>query len=126
VLKSIAVFGVLALAAQGASTSLAAQTGSTVTSAELESAVLAAPATNQAAVRHFLEDAQVTEVARRMGVQAADLATSVGMLDEATLSQVADRTRAAERNLAGGRNDTVVISTTAIIIGLLILILLLK
>ena len=42
-LKSVAVFGVLALAALGASKPIAAQTRSTVSSTELESAVLARP-----------------------------------------------------------------------------------
>jgi len=52
----------------------------------------------------------------------SELAAIVSTLDEATLSQLADRTRAADRDLAGG--DQIVISTTVIIIILLILILL--
>lgn len=124
-LKSVAVFGVLALAALGASAPLAAQARSAVSSAELESAVLAAPATNQAAVQRFLQDERVTGVASRMGVRTATLAADVSMLDEATLSQVADRTRAANRDLAGG-SQNIVISATALIIILLVLILLLN
>jgi len=124
VLKSIAVSGILALATLGASAPLAAQTRSAVSSTELESAVLKAPATNRETVQRFLRDSRVTEIAKKMGIQTADLAAGVSTLDEATLSQVAERTRAADRDLAGG--DTVVISTTVIIIVLLILILLLK
>ena len=124
-LKSIAVLGILALATPGASAPLAAQGRSAVSSAELESAVLSAPAANQAAVQRFLQDDRVTEVASRMGVRTADLAAGISTLDEATLSQVAERTRAADRDLAGG-DDKIIISTTAIIIALLIIILLVK
>lgn len=124
-LKSLAISGILVLATLGASAPLAAQARSAVSSAELESAVLTSPAPNQAAVQSFLQDARVTEAASRMGVSTADLAAGASTLDESTLNQWAERTRAADRGLAGG-SDTVVISTTAIIIGLLILILLLK
>jgi hypothetical protein len=122
VLKLIAVSGILALATLGASTPLAAQARSAVSSTELDSAVLKAPATNQETVQRFLRDSTVREIATKLGIQAADLAASVSMLDEAMLNQVADRTRAAERDLAGG--DQLVISTTVVIIILLILILL--
>ena len=125
-LKHIAVVGFLALATLGPSAPLAAQARSAVSSAELESAVLTAPAANQAAVQRFLQDDRVTEAASSMGIRTAALAARVSMLDEATLDQVAERTRAAYRDLAGGGHSTVVISTTAIIIGLLILILVLK
>lgn len=121
-LKLIAVSGILALATLGASTPLAAQARSAVSSTELDSAVLKAPATNQETVQRFLRDSTVREIATKLGIQAADLAASVSMLDEAMLNQVADRTRAAERDLAGG--DQLVISTTVVIIILLILILL--
>jgi hypothetical protein len=73
-------------------------------------------------VQRFLQDDRVTEAASRMGVRTADLAAGVSTLDEAALSQVAERTRAADRDLAGG-GETVIISTTAIIIILLVLIL---
>jgi hypothetical protein len=122
VLKSIAVSGILALATLGPSVPLAAQTRSAVSSIELDSAVLNAPATNREIVQRFLRDSRVTAVATKMGIRTVDLAAGVSMLDDATLSQVAERTRAADRDLAGG--DTVVISTTVIIIVLLILILL--
>lgn len=121
-LKLIAVTGILALATLGASAPLAAQTRSAVSSTELESAVLKAPATNQETVQRFLRDSRVTAVATKLGIRTADLAAVVSTLDEVTLSQVADRTRAADRDLAGG--DQVVISTTVIIIVLLVLILL--
>jgi hypothetical protein len=121
-MKFIAVSGILALVSLGASAPLAAQTRSAVSSTELESAVLKAPATNQETVQRFLQDSRVTKVATKLGIRPADLAAVVSTLDEATLKQVADRTRAADRDLAGG--DQIIISTTVIIIILLILILL--
>lgn len=121
-LKFIAFAGVLSLAALGASTPLAAQTRSGVSSTELEAAVLKAPATNKETVQRFLRDSRVSEIAATLGIQSAGLAAMVGTLDEATLSQVADRTRAADRNLAGG--DQIIVSTTVVIIVLLVLILL--
>jgi len=123
VLKSLAVLGSLVLVAVGASAPLAAQARSAVSSAELQSAVLTAPASNQATVQRFLQDDRVIAAASRMGVRTADLAAGVSTLDETTLDQVAERTRAADFNLAGGGHETVVISTTAIIIILLVLIL---
>jgi hypothetical protein len=123
VLKIFAVSGILALATLGLSTSLAAQTRSTVSSADLETAVTTAPATNQAEIQRFLQDPRVIAVASGMGVRTSDLAVGVSRLDEATLSQIAAKTRAVDPALAGG--STVVITTTVIIIALLILIVLL-
>lgn len=121
-LKLIAVSAIVMLTTAGASAPVAAQTRSAVSITELESAVLKAPAPNQKAVQRFLQDSRVNEVAAKMGIQTSELAAIVSTLDEATLSQLADRTRAADRDLAGG--DQIVISTTVIIIILLILILL--
>lgn len=121
-LKLIAVSAIALFATMGATTPLAAQTRSAVSSTELEAAVTRAPAANQEAVQRFLQDSRVTEIATKLGIKTADLAAAVRMLDEGTLSQVADRTRAADRDLAGG--DQIIISTTVIIIVLLILILL--
>lgn len=121
-LKLIIVSAFAVLATVGATTPLAAQTRSAVSSAELEAAVVKAPAANQEAVQRFLRDTRVTEVAAKLGIQTVELAAAVRTLEEGTLSQVAERTRAADRNLAGG--DQVIVSTTAIIIVLLVLILL--
>jgi hypothetical protein len=123
VLKFILIPGVLALATLGAIAPLAAQSRSAVSSTELDSAVLAtAPSTNQATVQRFLQDSRVADVASGMGMRTADLAAGVSTLNEAMLSQLAEQTRAADRELAGG--EAVVISTTAIVIVLLIIILL--
>ena len=122
-LKFILIPGVLALATLGAIAPLAAQSRSAVSSTELDSAVLAtAPSTNQATVQRFLQDSRVADVASGMGMRTADLAAGVSTLNEAMLSQLAEQTRAADRELAGG--EAVVISTTAIVIVLLIIILL--
>jgi hypothetical protein len=123
VLKSIALFGVLTVAMLGGSAPLAAQSRSGVSSTDLESAVITAPAPNQAAVQQFLQDERVIGVASSMGVSAADLANRVSTLDESTLSQVAERTRAADFNLAGG-DQTIVLGTTAILLIIIIVILL--
>jgi hypothetical protein len=123
VLKSVAVLGILAFASLGLSAPLAAQARSTVSSTELESAVVAAPAANQAAVQHFLQNEQVIGVAKSMGVNTTELAGRVSAMDEASLNQVAERTRAADLNLAGG-DQTIVLGTTAILLIIIIIILL--
>ncbi len=104
-LKSVAVLGALALVTLGMSAPLAAQSQSAVSSSELESAVLSAPATNQATVQNFLQNDQVIGVANSMGVSTADLAVRVSTMDEASLSQVAERTRAAEAGSGGWRPE---------------------
>ena len=121
-LKLIVVSAFALLAAAGATTPLAAQTRSAVSSTELETAVTRAPAANQEAVQRFLRDSRVNEIAAKLGIKTADLAAAVRTLDEGTLSQVADRTRASDRDLAGG--DQIIVSTTVVIIVLLVLILL--
>lgn len=121
VLKLMVLSAFAVLATVGATSPLEAQTRSAVSSAELEAAVIKTPAANQAAVQRFLRDGRVNEIAAKLGIRTADLAAAVRTLDESTLSQVADRTRAADRNLAGG--DQIIVSTTVVIIVLLILIL---
>ena len=122
-LKAVAAAGILSLALMGAPASLVAQTRSAVSGSELESAVLTAPAPNQAAVQRFLQNDRVATVATSMGVRATDLAAGVSRLDEATLSQLAERTRAADLGLAGG-DGKVVLGTTAFLLIIIIIILL--
>ena len=121
-LKYIAVLGMLGL---GTPLALSAQARSAVSGADLESAVLRSPATNQAAVQQFLRDDRVVEAAAGIGVNAADLATRASRLDDATLRQVAARTRADDRGLAGG-DQKVVLGTTAILLIIIIIILLVR
>jgi hypothetical protein len=123
VLKFVAVLGILGLATLSTSAPLAAQTPSAVSSSDLESAVLASPASNQASVQAFLQNDQVIGVANGMGVSTTDLAARISTMDEASLSQVADRTRAADLGLAGG-DQTIVLGTTAILLIIIIVILL--
>ncbi len=122
-LKYVAVFGILALATLSTSAPLAAQAQSGVSSSDLESAVVSAPATNQATVQNFLQNEQVIQAAKGMGVNTAELSARVSTMDEGSLSQVAERTRAADRALAGG-DQTVVIGTTALLLIIIIVILL--
>jgi hypothetical protein len=113
----------LAAAGLGLTAPLHAQGRSAITTAELEAAVTVRPAGTRQAVRDFLALPQVQKVADRMGVSTADLSAGVAGLDQASLDRIARQTAVGDRTLAGGAN-TIVISTTAIIIGLLILILL--
>ena len=122
-LKFVTVLGILGLATLSTSAPLAAQAPSAVSSSELESAVLSSPASNQAAVQAFLQNDQVINVAKGMGVSTTDLANRVSTMDEASLSQVAERTRAADLGLAGG-DQKIVIGTTALLLIIIIVILL--
>lgn len=101
---------------------LAAQSRSAVSSADLNAAVTDARSANQATLLQFLQNDKVIATAKDMGASAEQLSAKVATLDDATLSQLAERTRAADLGLAGGA-EYVVLSTTVIIIILLILIL---
>ncbi len=105
---------------------LSAQQRSTLNRADLDAAVMAHAAQrdrNQADVQRFLQSDAVRRVAKGMGVEASDLQDRVATLDGPALQSLADQTRAAERQLAGG--DVIVISSTVVIIALLIIILIL-
>jgi hypothetical protein len=115
----------VATAGLGLAAPLHAQGRCALTSAELEAAVTTRPAGTREAVRDFLAIPQVQKVADRMGVSTAELSAGVATLDQSSLDRIAQLGVVADRPLAGGDN-TIVISTTAIIIGLLILILLVK
>jgi ApbE superfamily uncharacterized protein (UPF0280 family) len=65
----------------------------------------------------------VRGVASRMGIDPSELDGAIAALQGRQLSDAARQARAVERQLAGG--DAIVISTTAVIIGLLVLILIL-
>lgn len=89
--------------------------------AALQQHTSAAAADRQAVLR-VLDQAQVKEVAGRMGVDLRQAKGAVATLDGAQLAQVSAQARAVDQALAGGAS-TVVISTTTIIIALLVLIL---
>lgn len=121
--KRVSLYLSLTVAALGLAAPLAAQGRSAVSTAELDAAVSARPAANGDAVRTLLASPQAQRIAARMGIKPVELSARVAGLDQASLSLLAERARVSQRDLAGGSN-TIVISTTAVIIGLLILILL--
>lgn len=120
--KQLVTLGLLVVGSVGLSAPLAAQGRSAVSGAELNAAVAARPAGNRETVQRWLQTDRVTATAARMGVNTASLTTQVAALDDATLGSLAAQARADERQLAGG-DSKIVISTTAVIIALLILIL---
>ena len=80
-------------------------------------------ADDREAIRRLLEIEQVREVAEGAGLDLKRAATSVAALDDAEVGLIAAQARAVNDVLTGGQS-TVTISTTVIIIGLLVLILL--
>jgi len=74
-------------------------------------------------VRLFLQRADVRAVAGKYGVDLRRADNAVAALDASEAAHIAAQARAADETLAGGQGS-VTISTTAIIIGLLVLILL--
>jgi hypothetical protein len=75
------------------------------------------------AIRRVLEIEQVREVVEGAGLDLRRVETAVAALDDAEVGLIAAQARAVNDGLAGGQS-TVTISTTVIIIGLLVLILL--
>jgi hypothetical protein len=74
-------------------------------------------------VRQFLQRADVRAIAGKYNIDVRRAETAVAAMDASELAHVAAQARQAEEGLAGGAS-TVTISTTTIIIGLLVLILL--
>jgi hypothetical protein len=80
-------------------------------------------ADDREAIRRVLKIQQVGEVAEGIGLDLKRAETAVAALDDAEVGLIATQARAVNDALAGGQS-TVTISTTVIIIGLLVLILL--
>jgi hypothetical protein len=80
-------------------------------------------ADDREAIRRVLEIEQVRKLAEGVGLDLKRAETAVATLDDADMGIMAAQARALNDALAGGQS-TVTISTTAIIIGLLVLILL--
>jgi acetyl-CoA carboxylase carboxyltransferase component len=80
-------------------------------------------ADDREAIRRVLEIQQVREVAESAGLDLRRAETAVAALDDAEVGLIAAQARTVNDALAGGQS-TVTISTTVIIIGLLVLILL--
>ncbi len=97
----------------------------TASSAVLDAAVqghVDARDADRQTVQRLLDRSDVKAVAAGAGIELRSVSAAITTLDAATLAQLAAQSRAADQALAGGQS-TVTISTTAIIIGLLILIL---
>jgi hypothetical protein len=78
---------------------------------------------DRGAIRHLLERQEVREVAARAGIDITRAEAAVATLDAAELHEIAEQARAVDDSLAGGQSR-ITLSTTTIIIGLLVLILL--
>ena len=74
-------------------------------------------------VRLFLQRADVRAIAGKYGIDIRRAESAVAAMDASEIANIAAQARATEGTLAGGQGS-VTISTTAIIIGLLVLILL--
>ncbi len=74
-------------------------------------------------VRLFLQRADVKAIAGKYGIDIRRAETAVAAMDASDVTRIAAQARAAGDTLAGGQSK-VTISTTTIIIGLLVLILL--
>jgi hypothetical protein len=82
-----------------------------------------ASAADRAEVLRLLDRAEVKAAAGQAGIDLRDVSAAVATLDAEQLAAVSAQARQVSDALAGGQSR-VVISTTAIIIGLLVLILL--
>ncbi len=97
----------------------------TAPQAALDAAVqqhVAAAADDRAAVLRVLERSAVKTIAAQAGIDLRTVAGAVATLGAADLATIAAQAQQVDEALAGGQSR-VVISTTAIIIGLLVLIL---
>ena len=74
-------------------------------------------------VRVFLQRADVRAIAGKYGIDIRRAESAVAAMDASEIANIAAQARTTEGTLAGGQGS-VTISTTAIIIGLLVLILL--
>ena len=77
---------------------------------------------DRAAVQRVLAHAQVQKIADRFGVDLVRADAAVATLDGPELQALATQAAAVERGLVGGQSS-ITLSTTTIIIGLLVLIL---
>ena len=103
-----------------------AQTSHAATQSAIEAALqqhVSSAATDRADVLRVLEHPAVKEVASQVGIDLRRAASAIATVDGQQLEALATQARQAEQALAGGQSR-VIISTTVIIIGLLVLILL--
>jgi len=105
---------------------VSAQTPHVVSQGALDAAVqqrVSAVDTDRDTVHRLLERDDVKGIAGRAGIDIGRARTAVDTLDATELATLAAQARHAEQALAGGQSS-ITISTTMIIIGLLVLILL--
>ncbi len=76
----------------------------------------------RAVIERLLEREQVRSIAERTGIELADVKAAVATLEGDELAQLAAHSQGVDDSLTGGQS-TITISTTTIIIGLLVLIL---
>ena len=76
----------------------------------------------RAVIERLLEREQVRSIAERTGIELADVKAAVATLEGDELAQLAAHAQGVDDSLTGGQS-TITISTTTIIIGLLVLIL---
>jgi len=102
-----------------------AQTSHAATQSAMDAALqehVATAASERADLLRVLSNPQVKAVADKAGLDVRRASTAVASLDGQELTQLAAQARQVDQALAGGQS-TVVLSTTMIIIGLLVLIL---
>jgi hypothetical protein len=124
-MRTLVSIVVTTLLLNGVALPVQAQTSHAAPQSVLDAAVQAQVATNaadRATVQRLLERPEVQAIANDAGLDLRDMATAVSTLDGQQLSTIAAQASQVEQALAGGQS-TVTISTTAIIIGLLVLIL---
>ena len=73
-------------------------------------------------ILRMLQRQPVREMAGRVGLDIGRVETAVATLEGAELNQIAAQARGVDNSLAGGASN-ITISTTTVIIGLLVLIL---
>ena len=116
---------VIALALSAVSSPALAQTSHAAPQSALDAAMqrhLSSATADRQDLQRVLDNPQVKAVARSVGLDLRDATTAVATLDGQELSRIASEARQVEQSLAGGQSR-VTISTTMIIIGLQILIL---
>lgn len=104
---------------------VSAQTSHAVSQSMLDAALqqrVADVSASRESVSRVLNHPEVKAVASRVGIDLRSATTAIATLDGQELSEVASQARQVEQALSGGQSS-ITISTTLIIIGLLILIL---
>lgn len=117
----------LALLLAGSAVPLVAQEAHVMGRSQLERATVEADRTEaaqRAAIRSVLDREEVRSAAEASGIDLVEAREAVAALEGDELDRVAARAGAVDRALAGG-HGTVVIGTTALIIALLVLIIIL-